>query len=765
AVPGGGARLRSARLRSRALLPPRGGQERAGSRRGPPRLLLLHPDALRVGPLRRLLRASVRPGRACPDAAGGGVAPALGPADRGGRPPVRGDLALRGRPHPARLRARRGRHLPAGGCRALSRGRGARGILSGGLGPDPVQAGRPGGGGVQSARAAAGDRGDRSRGPPAAGPRRAHGRAAGLARRRPDRGALRALSGPALPPARGFRYHAARGDGGGAAGHRLRRGRRPGDGGAARGRGAPDRALLREPDRGGSRRRDPALRGLRPSIRAQGPAPARGSLRPPALSRTDPRVPAGAGGGIDAVLKAYSRLLEQLMLVVDLVLVGLCWLLAYWLRFHVAGPPLPYQNVPPLSDYLLMLLPILVVWSVSFHAFGLYRPRRIGSHLSEAVDIAKASTMGVLVLVAVMTFFFRGYDYSRVAIVYFGLLSIGVVWFSRAAFRELLRFARRRGYNQRFAVVVGDGELAATVVQRIRARSDVGIQVLGVVGDEKDDTGGVRRLGGYADLRAVLDAHTVDHVILALAHEDYGRLAGLLDAVGDEPVTIHVVPDLLRFASLRGGIEQFEGMPFIHLRESPLYGWNQLAKRVFDFAFSAVVLAVIWPVLLLLAVAVKSSSRGPVFYRQERMGLDGRRFEMLKFRTMDANAESKTGPVWAGRADQRRTNLGAFLRRLSLDELPQFWNVLRGDMSVVGPRPERPVFVERFRQTVPGYMLRHKVKSGITGWAQVNGLRGNTSLEKRIQYDIEYIERWSVWLDIKIIAMTVVRVLVDRNAY
>ena len=465
------------------------------------------------------------------------------------------------------------------------------------------------------------------------------------------------------------------------------------------------------------------------------------------------------------MLRAYSRLLEQLMLVADLVLVGLCWLLAYWLRFYVAGPPLPYADRGPVADYLLMLLPILLVWSASFRAFGLYRPRRIGSHLSEAVDLAKASTMGVLVLVALMTFFFRGYDYSRVVIVYFWLLSIGVVWFSRAAFREGLRFARRRGYNQRFAVVVGDGELAATVVQRMEGRRDVGIQVLGVVGDEKDDTGGVRRLGGYADLRAVLDAHTVDHVILALAHEDYGRLAGLLDAVGDEPVTIHVVPDLLRFASLRGGIEQFEGMPFIHLRESPLYGWNRLAKRVFDFLFSATVLAVIWPVLLLLAAAVKVSSRGPVFYRQERMGLDGRRFEMLKFRTMDADAEVRSGPVWARPSDQRRTGLGAFLRRLSLDELPQFWNVLRGDMSVVGPGPERPVFVERFRQTVPGYMLRHKVKSGITGWAQVNGLRGNTSLEKRIQYDIEYIERWSVWLDFKIIAMTVVRVLVDRNAY
>jgi Undecaprenyl-phosphate glucose phosphotransferase len=465
------------------------------------------------------------------------------------------------------------------------------------------------------------------------------------------------------------------------------------------------------------------------------------------------------------VLKAHSRLLEQLMLVGDLALVGVSWLLAYWVRFHVAGPPLPYEDVPPLGDYMLMLLPILVVWSVSFRAFGLYRPRRIGSHLSEAADIAKASTMGALVLVAVMTFFFRGYDYSRVVIVYFWLLSIAVVWFSRAAFREGLRFARRRGYNLRYAVVVGDGELAATVVQRMQGRPDVGIQVLGVVGDDKDEPAGARRLGSYADLRAVLDANTVDHVILALAHEDYGRLAGLLDAVGDEPVTIHVVPDLLRFASLRGGIEQFEGMPFIHLRESPLYGWSRLAKRVFDCVFSAAVLAVIWPLLLLLAAAVKLSSRGPVFYRQERMGLDGRRFQMLKFRTMEPDAEAQTGPVWARPADRRRTRFGAFLRRSSLDELPQFWNVLRGDMSVVGPRPERPVFVERFRQTVPGYMLRHKVKAGITGWAQVNGLRGNTSLEKRIEYDIDYIERWSVWLDIKIIAMTLVRVVTDRNAY
>ncbi|PYO56625.1 MAG: undecaprenyl-phosphate glucose phosphotransferase [Candidatus Rokuibacteriota bacterium] len=465
------------------------------------------------------------------------------------------------------------------------------------------------------------------------------------------------------------------------------------------------------------------------------------------------------------MLKAHSRFLEQLMLAGDLGLVAACWLLSYLVRFRVLGPPLLRGDVPPLGPYLLMLLPILVVWGVSFRAFDLYRPRRIGSHLSEAADIAKASSLGALVLVAVMTFLFRGYDYSRVVIVCFWLLSIATVWFSRAAFREALRFARRHGYNLRYAVVVGSGELAATVVQRIQSRRDVGIQVLGSVGDKKEEGAGVTWLGGYADLRAVLDSRPVDHVVLALSHEDQGRLGGLLDAVGDEPVTIHVVPDLFRFASLRGGVEEFEGMPFIHLRESPLHGWSQVAKRAFDIVFSLAVLVGLSPLLALVAAGVKLTSHGPVLFRQERMGLDGQRFRMLKFRTMRVDAEAETGPVWASTDDPRRVRFGAFLRRFSLDEVPQFVNVLRGQMSVVGPRPERPVFVERFRQTVPGYMLRHKVKSGVTGWAQVHGLRGNTALDKRIEYDLEYIERWSLLLDLKIIALTVGRVLFERNAY
>jgi len=464
------------------------------------------------------------------------------------------------------------------------------------------------------------------------------------------------------------------------------------------------------------------------------------------------------------VLRAYSRLLEQVMLVGDLMLVAGSWLFAYLARFYVIGPQ-SRHGIPPIEPYLLMLLPILIVWGIAFRAFDLYHPRRIGSRLSEVAGIAKASTVGALVLVSVMTFFFREYDYSRVVIVYFWIFSIAGVSFARYVFREALRVARRRGYNLRYALVVGGGELAAGVVERLKARPDTGIQILGLVGDDKRATAGVQSLGGLSDLRAVLDAHEVDHVILALAHEEYGRLVGLIEAIGDEPVTIHVVPDLGRFTSLRGGVEEFEGLPFIHLRESPLYGWSRVAKRVFDVAFSLAALALLSPILVALAAAVKLTSRGPVLYGQERMGLDGQRFRMMKLRTMRVNAERETGPVWAAAGDARRTPIGAFLRRFSLDELPQFLNVLRGEMSVVGPRPERPVFVERFRRTVPGYMLRHKVKSGVTGWAQVHGLRGNTSLEKRIEYDIEYIERWSFWLDLKIIGLTLVRVLFDRNAY
>ncbi len=464
------------------------------------------------------------------------------------------------------------------------------------------------------------------------------------------------------------------------------------------------------------------------------------------------------------MLKARSRLFEHLTLAGDLTLIVGSWLLAYSLRFFL-GPIPVYRGVPPLGPYLVLLAPILVVWAVAFKTFGLYRPRRLGSRLEEMWDVAKASTVGVLVLVT-LTFFARSYEFSRVVIAYFWVISILAVSSARAVFREALRVARRHGYNLRYALVVGGGELARTVIQRLRQRPDVGIQVLGVVGDDKDGAElAAQRLGGYGDLRAILDRGGVDHVILALPHEDYARIGMILEEIGDEPVTIHFVPDLLRFASLRGGVEEFEGLPVIHLRESPLYGWNLVLKRGFDLVLGSLALVLVAPVMLLIALAIRFTSGSPVLYRQERMGLDGRRFSMLKFRTMEPHAEAETGPVWATPGDPRRTRLGAFLRSWSLDELPQLFNVLKGEMSLVGPRPERHVFVEQFRRRIPGYMLRHKVKSGMTGWAQVNGWRGNTSLEKRIEYDLDYIERWSLAFDLWILWLTLRNGFRNKNAY
>jgi Undecaprenyl-phosphate glucose phosphotransferase len=466
------------------------------------------------------------------------------------------------------------------------------------------------------------------------------------------------------------------------------------------------------------------------------------------------------------VLKVHSRLFEQFTLAADLLLIGACWLIAYAVRFYVVGPSLVAPEVAPLRDYLLQLLPILVVWGMSFRWFGLYRPRRLGSRLSEWVDVAKASTLGVLVLIAIMTFAFPRTEYSRVVIVYFWALSIAAVSLWRATFREALRVARRRGLNERRALLVGGGEPALEILAALQRRPEVGVRVLGLVGDKDGDgASAVPFLGRFEELRAVLDRHDVDVVIVALPHADYARVGDVLREIGDDPVAIHLVPDVFSLASLRGGIEEFEGVPLIYLRESPLHGWNRVLKRMFDLGVGGVSFVLFLPVMAAITVAIRLSSPGPLILRQSRMGLDGREFAMLKFRTMRADAEADTGPVWARAGDPRRTRLGSILRRFSLDELPQLINVLRGEMSLVGPRPERPVFVEEFRRKVPGYMLRHTVKAGMTGWAQINGWRGNTSLEKRIEYDLYYIERWSLAFDVRILFQTLWRGFTNPNAY
>jgi len=272
-------------------------------------------------------------------------------------------------------------------------------------------------------------------------------------------------------------------------------------------------------------------------------------------------------------------------------------------------------------------------------------------------------------------------------------------------------------------------------------------------------------LDTFENIRNVVMNQNIDMVLITLPLSAHERLKKILDDIGDEMVSIMLIPDLIELATLRGGIGEFDGMPIISLRDTPLYGWNIVIKRVADIVLSLTILLIVSPLMVFIAAMVKVTSTGPVFYSQKRMGLDGNIFNMLKFRTMKIEAEKETGPVWAAKDDSRRTSIGTFLRKTSLDELPQFFNVLKGDMSVVGPRPEREFFIQQFRSKIPRYMLRHKMKAGITGWAQVNGLRGNTSLEKRIEYDLYYIENWSLRFDVEVVWLTIWRGLVNKHAY
>jgi len=469
------------------------------------------------------------------------------------------------------------------------------------------------------------------------------------------------------------------------------------------------------------------------------------------------------------VLQRYHEIFRSLLIASDLSLVALCWGAAFFLRFYTVFPaPL---GIPELEAYGPPLLVILPVWALVFRSQGLYEPRRTGHFLAEAGLVLRASTLALMGLVA-MAFFLRSYSYSRGVVVIFSLLSVTSVTAARWLLRSGLRRARRRGLNLRHVLVVGGGELAGELIDRIHSHRDAGLRVRGVLCDRfgRGAVGDGRRLhgvpilGGYEALKTVLEAEPVDQVLLALPRDDAHQLEKLLAELDDEMVSVKLVPDLLQFRTLRSAVENLDGLPIIHLREGPLVGWAAVRKRAFDLAFASLGLVLLSPLLAGTALAIALTSGRPVLYRQRRMGLDGHLFELIKLRTMAPDAEPD-GPEWTRAADPRRTRLGRVLRRFGIDELPQLWNVLRGDMSLVGPRPERPTFIEAFRSEVPGYMLRHKVKAGLTGWAQVHGWRGDTSLHERVEHDLYYIQNWSLGLDLRILLMTLWRTALRPEGY
>ncbi len=467
------------------------------------------------------------------------------------------------------------------------------------------------------------------------------------------------------------------------------------------------------------------------------------------------------------MLKKYSQFFISLLFLQELVVLSIAWLLAYYMRFYSGIIPV-YKGIPELLPYIKLLLPIWVIWGIVFKAYGLYHSMRVVNFFDEFSKIIKASILALIIFIT-LTYLFKENQYSRLVFLHFWVIQLVMVTSFRILFRKILKFLRKKGYNLRYVLIVGAGELGQDLVRRIREHPEFGLKIVGFLTRDEEKIGkkieGVDVIGKYEDIQKILTERSIDQVFIALPYDAHERIETILRLIGDNPVDIKVVPDIYQFATLGTSIEELDGLPILNLQDSPMYGWNLVLKRAMDIVISALALILLSPLMLFIAVAILITSGRPVFYTQERMGMDGKLFRIIKFRTMRQDAEESTGPVWAKPNDERRTKLGALLRRTSLDELPQFINVLKGDMSIVGPRPERPVFINEFRKKIPNYMLRHKVKAGITGWAQVNGWRGNTSIEKRIEHDLYYINNWSLSFDIKIILKTIKKIFVDVNAY
>lgn len=461
------------------------------------------------------------------------------------------------------------------------------------------------------------------------------------------------------------------------------------------------------------------------------------------------------------MLNRYSQFWRSILLLMDMAVIVVSWVSAFYLKFHTG-----VDN----ARYMIVLIPILILWPIFFSNMGLYRPRRVSSHLLEAFDITKASTLAVILLMAIV-FIIKVHEFSRLIFIYFWVISITLLSLERLLFRGLLRYLRRKGHNLRYVLIVGAGDLAEKIANKIKDNRWTGLEILGYIDDSKPvgyKIAGKTVLGRLNEVADIVDKYNVNEVFVALPIQAHLRLMYVVEKLRHKLVSIRIAPDIYQMITLNAGIEDFEGVPLINLTDSQMYGWNFVAKRLSDIALSVLALFLISPIMIVIAVIIKATSKGPAIFKQKRYGLDGKVILVYKFRSMNV-CEDAHEFSQAKKCDPRVTPFGAFLRRTSLDELPQFVNVLQGNMSIVGPRPHPIALNEQYKDIIESYMWRHKVKPGITGWAQVNGWRGETDtldkMEKRFDYDLFYMENWSVWFDMKIMLLTVWKGLLNKNAY
>ncbi len=470
-------------------------------------------------------------------------------------------------------------------------------------------------------------------------------------------------------------------------------------------------------------------------------------------------------------------LIPTLGVLFDGIAIEFSFLFSYFLRFKtklLSFLPLA-EEIPPFNAYFYGSLVIILVWLLIFKAQGMYGARRNVPLADELFTIVKLVTLGMLVVMSA-AFFYRAFSYSRIV---FGLLwvtSIIAIFVGRYSLYHIEKGIYRRGRELRNAVIIGGNETAELICQKLYNHPLLGYRLVGYFADRTyrnteratNDRAGLQQLSHLGTLENVSQkilSENVELALIALTYGEYPKLSELIRDCEGVNIEFMLVPDILEVMTSGVKVKEIEGIPFIRIKSLPMTTWGRIAKRLFDIILSTIFLIVLSPLFLFVAIAIKLESKGSVFFRQERIGIDGKKFEMWKFRSMRMSAEQETGPVWTKEDDTRRARVGTFLRKTSIDELPQLINVVKGEMSLVGPRPERPYFVEQFRNLVPKYLDRHRVKTGITGWAQVNGFRGNTSLQERIRYDIYYIENWSFWFDVKIVLKTLRALFSTKNVH
>lgn len=450
------------------------------------------------------------------------------------------------------------------------------------------------------------------------------------------------------------------------------------------------------------------------------------------------------------MIKENQRVLNYVHILSDGLVLFLSFPAGFWFRFYVLSGIISV----PLRDYISLALVYTLVQLFTYAAFGLYQSYRSKRLRTELLRLWEATLLDTVTLQSLL-FLSWGIHYSRLVLIMAFLFSTLLLSAKRYVLRKALRKYRQKGYNQKHVLVVGGGRLAQRYVREIRADLELGYHAIGYVAESEDaDMGGLSRLGGFGSMDGLLERMRPDEVVAAMEPEDFQRTPAVIAACENAGVRLSIIPFYAEYMPSNPQFDDLHGLPMLNIRHIPLDNWaNAFCKRAMDVVGSALALILLSPVMLFCAVGVKLSSTGPVIFKQERIGRDKKPFYMYKFRSMRVNDLQDT--AWSKREDSRKTRFGSFMRKCSLDELPQLWNVLKGDMSLVGPRPELPHYVEQFRNEVPLYMVKHQVRPGITGWAQVNGFRGDTSIKGRIEHDVYYIENWSLGFDLQILIMTV----------